>query len=136
MNNKFKHVYNRPPHKGVTFNSPSLVQPQYARDSDINVMIQRALAGDPSVFSRGGTLGVDATDSPEDFHEAMNTLARGNTAWEELPQALKHAYGNKEAFILALNTPVKPSVVDEEKKEADKSVTPNGVEVSTPKSAE
>lgn len=142
MSKRFKTTYDRPPHRGLVCKAPSLVQPQFARDTDINVMIQRALGGDPSVFACGATVGVDALDAPEDFHDAMNKLARGDSAWEELPQALKHSYGSKEAFLAAIDS---FSAVHSEKKEEAKevntpeekkeTVTPNGAEAPTPKSA-
>ena len=139
MSKRFKTTYDRPPHRGLECKAPSLVQPQYARDTDINVMIQRALGGDPSVFARGASVGVDALDAPEDFHEAMNQLARGDSAWEELPQALKHSYGSKEAFLAAVDafaaSPVEEKKEDVKPPVEEKKVTPSGAEDSTPKSA-
>lgn len=137
MSRRFKTTYDRPPHRGLKCKTPSLVQPQYARDTDINVMIRRALGGDPSVFARGASVGVDALAAPEDFHEAMNKLARGDSAWEELPQAVKRAYGSKEAFVAAVDALSASPVEEKEEEVTPKTeiVTPSGAETSTSKSA-
>lgn len=90
--------------KGVTFDAPSLTQSQFQRDCDINVMIRRALAGDINAIVKGNV--VDASNAPESLHEAFDILARANTAWEELPAAVRHAYGNKERFVKAYDEEV------------------------------
>lgn len=90
--------------KGVTFDAPSLTQSQFQRDCDINVMIRRALAGDINAIVKGNV--VDASNAPESLHEAFDVLARANTAWEELPAAVRHAYGNKERFVKAYDDEV------------------------------
>lgn len=138
MSKRFKTIYDRPPHRGLECKAPSLVQPQYARETDINVMIQRALGGDPSVFARGAS-NVDVLAAPEDFHDAMNQLARGDSAWAELPLAVKQSYGSKEAFLAAVDAFVASQVVETKDEPPTKPptepVTPSGAEASTPKSA-
>lgn len=145
MSRRFKTTYDRPPHRGLQCRAPSLVQPQFARDTDINLMIQRALGGDPSVFAPGASNGVDALDAPEDFHEAMNQLARGETAWAELPLAVKQSYGSKEAFLASVDAFLasQGAAKEVEKKEVkkddikgDKIVTSSEAEASKTKSAE
>ena len=49
---------------------------------------------------------VDASNAPESLHEAFDVLARANTAWEELPDPVRHAYGNKERFVKAYDEEV------------------------------
>lgn len=136
----FKTTYSRPAHAGLKFSVPSLVQPQFARDTDINRMIQRALGGDPSVFARGGRM-VDVSNAPEDVHEVMNIIARGDTAWADLPDSVRRSYGSKEAFINAVVAEEQrvKSMAEEpvvENKEVKKEVTPSGAKASTPQSAE
>lgn len=116
--------------KGVTFDAPSLTQSQFQRDCDINVMIRRALAGDVNAIVKGNVF--DASDAPESLHEAFDILARANTAWEELPVAVRHAYGSKERFVQAYDEEVRRiSVKPVETKEV---VSPVKGEGSTPES--
>lgn len=91
--------------KGVTFDARSLTQSQFQRDCDINVMIRRALAGDVNAIVTGSV--VDASDAPESLHECFDILACANSAWEELPNAVRYAYGSKERFLKAYDEEVR-----------------------------
>lgn len=148
MSTKFKTAFNRPASAGLRFRSASLVQPQFQKQADINYMIQRALGGDPSVLARSLPFMADVSDVPDNFGDAMNIMARGETAWNDLPDSIRHTYGNKEAFLDALNRAlnraiVKDGVKDEPKKDGSSAVvvdkkdgvTPKAVEDPTPKSA-
>lgn len=134
--------FKRPAHAGLTFDKPSLVQPHFQRDCDINRMIQRALGGDASVFARKGVI-VDAGDAPESYHEAMNIMVNAQQVWDELPDNVRRAYGNAAHFVAAIEEErskmVKPKSADTVSEPpapaVDKSVTPSGAEASTPKSA-
>ena len=116
--------------KGVTFDAPSLTQSQYQRDCDINVMIRRALAGDIDAIVKGNV--IDASNAPESLHEAFDILARANTAWEELPSAVRHAYGNKERFLKAYDEEVQRLAAKPAEKVVE--VSPDKGEGSTPES--
>lgn len=135
MNTRFRTRFNRAPVSGVRFDKPSLAQPQFKQASDINVMIKRALGGDMSVFRSRGSM-VDASEAPESYHDALNIITRAEQAWDSLPDAVKHAYGNAANFVReyekSLTTPPTDPV-----EASDKPVVshPEGAEVSTPKSA-
>lgn len=135
MNTRFRTRFNRAPVSGVRFDKPSLVQPQFKQASDINVMIKRALGGDMSVFRGRGNM-VDASEAPESYHEAMNIITRAEQAWDSLPEAVKHAYGNAANFVReyekALSTPPNEPVDAPEKPVESH---PVGAEASMPKSA-
>lgn len=90
---------------GLSFRAPSLVQSQYQAGTDINVMLQRSLRGDPDAIRRGRSF--DATGCPDSFHEAMNVLANARTQWEEMPPSLQRAYGSPERYLAAVDEAIK-----------------------------
>lgn len=130
--------FNHTPCTGVCFRKPSLTQPQFQKDTDINYMIKRALAGDMSVYRNAGHI-VDASEAPESYHESMNIMARAQQAWDDMPDALRRAYGNAANFLAEFEkslseSAVSPSVESKENK-ADSSVSPSPTaEASMPKS--
>lgn len=84
---------------GLAISKPSLTQSQYQKDTDINVMIRKALGGDASAIRRG-TYG-DFRDIPESLHDASNITAAARTTWEEMPERIKQTYGTPEAYVNA-----------------------------------
>lgn len=97
---------------GLAISKPSLTQSQYQKDTDINVMIRKALGGDASAIRRG-TYG-DFRDIPESLHDASNITAAARTTWEEMPERIKQTYGSPEAYVNAVisemsKTPANPA---------------------------
>lgn len=98
---KFATVRNRAPHKGLVCNTPAynLVQSQYKSICDINNIVRRAFAGDPTVFRAARC--VDMSDAPSSLHEALQQTADARMAYESLPDAVRIAYPTPEAFYAA-----------------------------------
>lgn len=86
----------------VVFTSPSLCQRQFAADTDVNVLIQRCLSGDASSLAQGRPSYVDASNSPDSFHDAMNKVARSNSLWESIPEQVRATYGSPEGLLNAI----------------------------------
>lgn len=102
----FRSRYNRGEQvRGLRFCAPSLVQSQYQAGTDINVMLQRSLRGDPDAIRRGRS--YDASNCPDSFHDAMNILAGARTRWEEMPSALQRAYGSPERYLAAVDAQIR-----------------------------
>lgn len=104
---KFFTRVNRPPSPALKC-GPSLVQPQFARDTDINVMIQRYLHGDASVLARHSGIISDATSLPDNLHDVLNIRSRGEYAWNQLPEQVRASYGNVERFLAAFESADRP----------------------------
>lgn len=107
--------------RGLKFRAPSLVQPQYQAGTDVNVMLQRSLRGDPDAIRRGRSF--DATQCPDSFHDAMNVLASARTQWEEMPPALQRAYGSPERYLAAVDEAIKAKSLVKPSAEPTKSTT-------------
>ena len=99
---KFHTRYNPAAVKGLTCSDPSLAQPQFQADCDINVMIRRALAGDVSVLARGGYNNVDVSDAPESFHEALNKATSADSLWQSLPEQVRATFGSADRLLRAI----------------------------------
>lgn len=94
---KFATRFNRGKAKGVSFNAPSLCQKQFKDACSIESMMRRALMGDRSVL--GNARYLDVADVPESFHDALNIQARAESLWNDLPEALRVAYGSPAAMV-------------------------------------
>lgn len=88
---------------GLRFTKPTKCQTHLSKMCDINNMIQRAIAGDSSVYRRGSY--GDFRDAPEDMQGYLNLMVRGREAYEALPSAVKAVYPSSEVFLSALGNP-------------------------------
>ncbi len=88
---------------GLRFTQSTKCQTHLSKMCDINYMIQRAIAGDASVY-RKGSYG-DFTNAPEDMQDYLNSIVKGREAYDSLPESVKSVYPSAEAFLNALGSP-------------------------------
>lgn len=89
---------------GLSFEGQATKTQQHLKKfTDINFMMQRAVAGDSSVFRRG--FSGDFTVIPEDFQQILNIQTRARESYESLPNEVKRQYPSAEAFFAACHNP-------------------------------
>lgn len=90
-------------HKGLECSTPSSSQNHLKKFTDVNYMIQRAIAGDASVFR--AAFSADVSEFPESMHELLNAACRGRDAFLSLPSEVRQHYPTADAFVAALHNP-------------------------------
>lgn len=75
---------------------PTKCQQHLAKFQDINVMMERYLAGDTSVLRRGSY--GDFTKAPESLQDALNAQRKAIEAYEALPDGVRARFGSPEIF--------------------------------------
>lgn len=88
---------------GLRFTQSTKCQTHLSKMCDINYIIQRAIAGDASVYRRGSY--GDFTNAPEDMQGYLNSVVKGREAYENLPESVKRVYPSADSFLNALNDP-------------------------------
>ena len=102
---------------GLTFHLPSKVQPQFARDSDIGVIVNRFLkTGQLPSFTEKPTI-KDGLSLPEDFQTLMDTTRAVREKFDLLPEDERQKYNNScDNWLAALaekaNAPADPAPAD------------------------
>lgn len=91
----------RKPVPGLACKDVTKTQSHLVKFTDINYMIQRACAGDSSVYRNGSF--VDVADSPESLQDFLNTQRRAVEAYESLPESVRRRYTSPESFYAAAN---------------------------------
>ena len=71
--------------------------------TDVNFMMERALAGDTSVYRRG--FSADISRLPDDMQSVLNVQIRARESYEALPDAVRKQYPTPELFFAACNDP-------------------------------
>lgn len=77
------------------------VQVQFKGMCDINNIVKRAFAGDPTVF-RAARYG-DSVDAPDDLHAALQQQVDARNAYNALPASVRKEYPTPEAYFAALH---------------------------------
>lgn len=80
------------------------VQPQYKSMCDVNNIVRRAFAGDPTVFRPGHPF-ADVSAAPESLHEALQIQVDARNAYDALPDSVREKYPTPEAFFAACHDP-------------------------------
>lgn len=123
---------------GLSFDKPTKCQTHLAKLSDINLLMQRALGGDVSVFRPVKYL--DVSDCPESLQDALNAQRKAIEAYDALPLAVRERYTSPKAFYDAACDPsarqdfvkfglaFRPEKDGAIKVEVVNSVTPKGAE--------
>lgn len=78
--------------------SPSLVQPQFAKDCDINVALARIAAGDTSMLKQTGMF-YDASNAPADLQALLHSVISAQESWESLPDAVRSRFANPQSMM-------------------------------------
>lgn len=118
--------FNRGKAKGVKFDAPSLCQRQFKDSCSIESMMRRALLGDRSVL--GNARYLDVVDAPESYHDAVNIQARAESVWNDLPEALRVAYGSPAALVADVDRRARESAA----KSQDRNVSSDEPKASKP----
>lgn len=80
------------------------VQPQYKSMCDVNNIVRRAFAGDPTVF-RPGRPFADVSSAPDSLHDALQIQVEARNAYDALPDAVREKYPTPEAYFVACHDP-------------------------------
>lgn len=84
----------------TTYNiDPSLAKQEFKDDADLNVVMKRMTKGQTleHLEVHQGNYGFA---SPLDLHQAMNTVARANSMFEDLPSGVRNEFENEPAKFL------------------------------------
>lgn len=129
----------RKPVVGLACNEPTKTQTHLVKFADINYMIERACAGDSSVYRHGSFL--DVSDSPDSLQDFLNVQRRAIESYESLPDSVRRRYTSPESFYAAANDSTQRDefarlglIINREPDKAIRVevVTPNGGKASTP----
>jgi hypothetical protein len=80
------------------------VQAQFKSMCDVNNIVRRAFAGDPTVF-RPGRPYADVSSAPESLHEALQKQVDARNAYEALPEEVRAKYPTPDAYFAACHDP-------------------------------
>jgi len=83
--------------------TPSLTEQSHKQSCDVNCIIKRlAQTGIPDPgFSEQNYGEFD----PVDFQDAMNTIAKGQSSYEQLPAAIKQKFGSPHQYMEFVTNP-------------------------------
>lgn len=116
--------FNLRPAQGLAFTKPSLTQSQFAKDTDVNVLVRRYLAGDMSVISRRAPITVDCSEAPDSFHDALNVAKSADFVWNSLPDNVRRTFKSYQDFLDCYDA-VKAQQAEDEAAAAFKAVIPD-----------
>lgn len=78
----------------------------YADECDINILIQRYMAGEIDVFERVKGFYADVSDMPKTYQELLNTNIRAEKFFDSLPVETKKKFNNSYSeFLCSMDKP-------------------------------
>ncbi|MTH46052.1 hypothetical protein [Intestinirhabdus alba] len=95
MKLKFYSRYNYPQREGITFTEPTRTQQQFARESDINEIVRRAITtGDTAVFTPDQRAEFYDCTSFDDYQSSVNLLNGINDDFFTLPADVRREFAD------------------------------------------
>lgn len=104
---KIHSVYGeRPPHDGVTFTKPSRTKQSFAAETDINALVERAIATENyDIFQPENEPQYGDVSEYGDYHAAVQFVRELDEQFMELPSAVRKKFNNDagQMYDFALN---------------------------------
>lgn len=81
----------------------------FKAETDINRIVTRALGGDLTALQASPGAYIDATQLPQDLHEAHQVLQQAEEAYLSIPEKERLEFGTFSEFLAQFETPAKIS---------------------------
>lgn len=90
---------------------------KYAKETDINEIVERYLNGDPSVMSKRTAQYGDFINVPSSYREYLDVAIRAQEAFNSLDPEERNKYGSLEGFLMSFDNSVEKPVENDTVKE-------------------